>query len=79
MLQHIPIAGQNYFLADITDAEAIQAAEVEAGTHAKCDLAWWRWLLYHIKLGFKSNANPFLSDINSYSRIILLCAFMQCV
>jgi hypothetical protein len=66
MLQHIPLASRNYFLADITDAEASQAAGVEAGTLAKCDLVWWRWLLYCIELGFTPNANPFLSDIDSY-------------
>ena len=66
MLPYIPAAGRNRFMADITDAEASQAAGVEAGTHANCDLAWHRWLLYRIKLGFKPHADPFLSGIDSY-------------
>ncbi len=78
MLQHIPLAGRNRFLADITNAELNQAAGVKAGTHSKCKLAWHQWLLYLHELNIPSH-DPFLTDFSEHHRIVFLCAFIQYV
>lgn len=76
MLPYIPAAGRDRFLADITNAEISQTAGVESSTHAKCDLALRRWLLYLQQLGLPFD-DPFLSTFSEHHRIVFLCAFMQ--
>jgi hypothetical protein len=62
---------------DLAHAEQAQAAGVEDGTHAKCDLACCRWLEYINECELLND--PFLDNLQPIHRVHFLCAFMHAV